>query len=379
MFDLARWPILLCSLLAVACGDDSGQVSASGSASGISSASASVSASASASASGTDSDSATTSASGASASGTSSTTDDSGTISASGTSTTTGGLKLDVGFETTSGTADTDTGEGCKKVDLLFVIDDSGSMSDQQDKLTEAFPSFMETIDEQLVQMKGVDYRVGVLSTDMAGPDMCILFSCGQGHRGRLQHSSDRLDCDNKPDGRWIDEGPVETVSDQFRCIASMDGGEFNEMPLEALRAGLIDRVEDNEAYNAGFLREDALLVLVLITDEDDQSVMNVPSSWDIFLGPGTPTPVIEYQQLLVDLKGGEKERFVAVAISGSKSSNCGNDDNPLAVKAPRIHQFLELNAPNSYWGNICEEDFTTPLTEALDVIKAGCETFPPV
>jgi hypothetical protein len=237
----------------------------------------------------------------------------------------------------------------------------------------------METIDEQLVQMKGVDYRVGVLSTDMAGKDMCLFLICGQGHRGRLQHTSDRLDCNDEPNGRWIDPGPLDVVSDQFRCVASMNGGEFDEMPLEALRAGLIDRVEDMEAYNAGFLRDDALLVMVIITDEDDQSVVNVPETWDAFLGPGKETPVIEYQQLFVQLKGGEKDRFVAVVLSGAKDSSCGPGDDPIAVKAPRLHQFLELNTPNSYWGNICDEDFTTPLSEALEVIKASCETFPPV
>lgn len=380
MLVLARTPFFLCSLLILACGDDA-QVTDSNSGTGVSSASvsasvsASNSASASESASGSASESASESASGTmSASGTS-TTGDSGTMSASGTSTT--GLKLDVGFGESSSAGEDD--EGCKKVDLLFVIDDSGSMSDQQNKLTDAFPSFMETIHEQLVQMKGVDYRVGVLSTDMAGPDLCIFISCGQGHRGRLQHTADRLDCNQVPDGKWIDVGPVDIVSEQFRCIASMDGGEFSEMPLEALRAGLFDRVEDPEAYNSGFLREDALLVLVLITDEDDQSVMNVPDTWDLFQGPGKPTPVIEYQQLFVDLKGGDKERFVAVALSGPKSDNCGPQDDPLAVKAPRIHQFLELNSPNSYWGNLCDQDFTTPLAEALEVIKSSCETFPPV
>ena len=126
----------------------------------------------------------------------------------------------------------------------------------------------------------------------MAGEDMCIFISCGQGHRGRLQHKPDRLNCSDVPDGKWIDQGPVETVSEQFKCIASMDGGEFSEMPLEALRAGLIDRVEDQEAYNAGFLRDDALLVLMLITDEDDQSVMGIGETWDL-LGPGKPTPVM--------------------------------------------------------------------------------------
>jgi len=35
---------------------------------------------------------------------------------------------------------------GCDSVDILFVIDDSGSMSDQQDKLTAAFPSFIQFV-----------------------------------------------------------------------------------------------------------------------------------------------------------------------------------------------------------------------------------------
>ena len=352
-------------LLLLACGDSDG---ASAGGSGMI-----TSASASASTTSTS----TTSTSGASdtASGTSAGGSESESAGASSSSSG-GGLKLDVGFETT------DTGapaEGCKKVDLLFVIDDSGSMSDQQDKLTAAFPSFIQTIDEQLVQKKGIDYRIGVLSSDMAGAAQCVFLVCGQGHRGRLQHKPDRLKCGDVPPGRWIEAGPVDEVAKQFTCIASMAGGEFDEMMLEPIRAGLIDRVEDPEAYNAGFLRDDALLVLVLITDEDDQSVKDVPETWDVFLGPGKPTPVIEYQKLFVDLKGGDKDRFVAVALSGPKSGSCGQGGDPIAVAAPRLHQFLELNAPNSYWGNICDEDFTKPLAEALEVIKSSCETFPPV
>jgi len=354
--------------LAAACsGDDRG--------SAVSETGMITSASASASNTGTSTSTSTSASGGESASASS--TDASGGESESAGSSTSGGVKLDVGFET--GSDPTGVDEGCKKVDLLFIIDDSGSMSDQQDKLTEAFPGFITTIDQELVQKKGIDYRIGVLSADMAGEEMCVFLICGQGHRGRLQHQGDRLNCNDVPPGRWIEAGPVEEVAKQFQCVASMAGGEFSEMPLEALRAGLVDRVEDPEAYNAGFLREDALLVIIMITDEDDQSVKQVPAMWDVFLGPGTPTPVIEYQQLLVGLKGGDKDRFVAVAISGPKSSSCGAGQEPLAVKAPRVHQFLELNTPNSYWGNICDEDFTAPLQAALEVIKSSCETFPPV
>ncbi|MCA9688523.1 MAG: hypothetical protein R3A51_01680 [Nannocystaceae bacterium] len=290
----------------------------------------------------------------------------------------------DVGNETTTDATTDPTGDpemGCKKVDLLFVIDDSGSMTDEQNKLTAAFPSLMETIDQELVQEKNIDYRVGVISTDMATQDMCIfMLICGQGHLGRLQHHADRLNGCAEPPGKWIEQGPIDEVSAQFQCIASMDGGEFNEMPLEAARAGLVDRVIDNEAYNSGFLRDDALLVLVIFTDEDDQSVWEV-QPWDPFnpFGPGQPTPVIQYWQKFVDLKGGEPDRFVTVVFSGPKNTSCGDvmNDNG-AVQAPRLHQFLELNLTNAYWGSICEDDFTTPLHEALDVIESICEVFPP-
>ena len=60
--------------------------------------------------------------------------------------TTNGGLKLDVGV------GDTTTGApamGCRKVDFLFVIDNSGSMSDEQQNLINSFPSFIQTIQDR--------------------------------------------------------------------------------------------------------------------------------------------------------------------------------------------------------------------------------------
>ena len=290
------------------------------------------------------------------------------------------------GSTSTTGGDDGTNGEtGCKKVDLLFVIDDSGSMSDQQNKLTDAFPSFMAEVDQALVVDKGIDYRVGVVSTDMAGTGHCLLggLICGQGHRGRLQHQPDRLNCTEVPTGRWIETGPVADVSAQFRCIASMDGGEFAEQPLEATRAALIDRVSDTEHYNLGFLRDDALLVLVIVTDEDDQSVWEVSEGMGELAWPlpnlfGQYTAVSDYWDMLVNLKGGFEERITVVGLHGDPSNDCppGSDD-PIVTKAPRLHQFLNLAAPNSYWSDLCDEDFTTPLAEALEIIDASCEAFP--
>jgi hypothetical protein len=269
---------------------------------------------------------------------------------------------------------------GCKKVDLLFVVDDSGSMYDEQDKLTAAFPDFMATIDQQLVQEKGIDYHVGVVSAEMAGSGMCILFLCADGHRGRLNHKEDRLSCQaDEPPGRWIEVGPVDQVSDQFKCIASMEGQDFQEMPLEAMRAALTDRITDQEGYNKGFLRDDALLVIAILTDEDDQSVWKVPDMWNLIPGPGPKAPVKDYWDEMVALKGGDPDRLVVMAISGDKDQDCtDNNDEVLAAKAPRVHEFLGYAAPNSYWTHICGNDFVQPLQDALDVIESSCDNFIP-
>lgn len=270
---------------------------------------------------------------------------------------------------------------GCDKVDLLFVIDDSGSMSDNQDKLTAAFPGMAQTIDDTLVAQQGIDYRIGVISSNITDEMMCLFGAlCGPGYLGRLQHTEGRVACSDLPAGRWIEgsEGAA-AVGDQFTCVASLrQAQDFNgvpsggsEAPLEATRMALVDRVSDVEQYNLGFLREDALLVLVLVTDEDDQSVWMTPTNWPLFGGPGPIAPVADFHDMLVQLKGGHPENLVAVAISGPQAG--GGD-----TSAPRIHAFLDLFAPNSYWSNISGSDYSAPLQEALELIQGSCENFIP-
>ena len=254
--------------------------------------------------------------------------------------------------------------------------DDSGSMSDNQDKLTTAFPSMAQTIDATLVAQQGIDYRIGVVSSNITDTTMCIFGTlCGPGYLGRLQHTPARVPCNDMPAGRWIEgsEGAA-AVSQQFTCIASLNQAQdFNgsEAPLEATRMGLIDRVNDPEQYNLGFLRDDALLVLVLVTDEDDQSVWMSPTNWPLIGSPGSPSPVMDFYDMLVMLKGGHPENIAAVAISGPAQG--GGD-----TQAPRIHAFLDLVAPNSFWTDISGNDYAAPLQDALEIIEGSCDGFIP-
>ena len=57
---------------------------------------------------------------------------------------------------------DTEVEMGCEKVDFLFVIDDSGSMIDEQEQLVASFPGFIDTIQNTLTAQ---DYRIMVVDT----------------------------------------------------------------------------------------------------------------------------------------------------------------------------------------------------------------------
>ena len=332
----------------------------------------------------TSQDSTTTPTTGGSeSSGRDSTADTTSTTAVAEDSGSTSGSSGDDGFKfdvpATTGLTDGEPTSGCEKVDILFVIDDSGSMSDKQNLLTAAFPNMAQTIDETLVAQQGIDYRIGVISSNTTDDTMCILGMCGPNYLGRLQHTEARVPCSDVPAGRWIEgsEGAA-AVSNQFTCIASLrQAQDFNgfpeggsEAPLEATRMALIDRVSDGEQYNLGFLRDDALLVLVIVADEDDQSVWEGATNWSIpFGGPGTISPVGQFFDMLVALKGGHPENLTAIAISGPA---VGGGD----TTSPRIHAFLNLAAPNAYWTDISGNDYSQPLQEALEVIEGSCEGF---
>ena len=60
---------------------------------------------------------------------------------------------------------DPDAEVGCDAVDFLFVIDNSGSMADEQQQLVESVPGFVAAIEERLPAGTGT-YHVMVTDTD---------------------------------------------------------------------------------------------------------------------------------------------------------------------------------------------------------------------
>jgi hypothetical protein len=180
-----------------------------------------------------------------------------------------------------------------RQLDLLFVIDDSPSMLDKQLSLAENFPRMMDVLSNLPGGLP--DLHIGVVTSDMGtlgagsptpGPAIGQLGQGGCAGRGRdgvLVAGATALT------GNFISDiaGPNGTrirnytgeLRDVFAEIAQVgQGGCGFEQHLAATRRALTN------PQNAGFLRGDANLAVVIIADEDDCSVLD-----PAMLGPASP------------------------------------------------------------------------------------------
>lgn len=134
-----------------------------------------------------------------------------------------------------------------RKVDVLFVIDDSCSMGPEQMALAQNFSSFIHT-----ANIRSVDFHIGVTTTDIY-----------------------------RKDGQLV--GPVVTgatpnYASAFESQSQVGTrGSGREKPLEAMFRA-IERAKTGHVFNRDLLRRDAAFVVVLVTDEDDQSVYSAIS-----------------------------------------------------------------------------------------------------
>jgi hypothetical protein len=157
-----------------------------------------------------------------------------------------------------------------RKLDLLFMIDNSRSMAEEQQTLRENFPLFMR---ELAAIPDGLpDLHLAVISSDVGAGGINIDSCHPEGQRGRfLVRDGCGLDASREhflavAGDRQNFTGDLATA---FSCIANLGtAGCGYEHQLQAIRLAL----SDLNPENAGFLRPDAYLAIVILTDEDDCS-----------------------------------------------------------------------------------------------------------
>ena len=273
--------------------------------------------------------------------------------------------------------ADAAPAEACEKMDLLFVIDNSGSMGDEQANLALNFPNFIGVLDTFTAENgAAIDYRVAVTSTGVTKswtqetfPGFPPIPSSQSGDDGAMLQRCDMT-------RRWVEKSDADPAG-TFACAAQLgDNGPGLEMPLEALRQAFDERMADGT--NAGFHREDALLAIVVLTDENDCSRQDnnftLPLTEDMC---GAASPVPPYAQFMDEVSGAPGRWAVAVIAGpgpGACSSEFGNAD-----EATRLIEFAGLAGDNGVVASICEGDLTTGLSDALATFQEACNQVPPI
>lgn len=171
------------------------------------------------------------------------------------------------------------------QADVLFVVDNSGSMSEEQALLGQNIGSFV-----QFAQQQAIDYQIAVTTTDVD-----TIFG---GEGGRMV-------------GNPIFLTPATANANTVfanRVNGLGTGGSADEQGLEAAYLALSDPLINTD--NAGFLRTDAALAVVIVSDEEDSS----------------PQTTNFYENFFRNIKGFQNSALFSLsAVVGTTNPSCSS------------------------------------------------------
>lgn len=161
-----------------------------------------------------------------------------------------------------------------QRLDILFVIDDSSSMAEEQDAVARELTSFIEVI--RAAGGVEQDFHVGVITTSVY--QNTTRYRTYPQASGRLQPVPDAEDGGATRDGgaeRMLRGQDPQLVAKLSRLVRQGTNGSGQETPFEAVRLALVGDLASipiADGGNQGFMRDGARLLVVVLSDEDDCS-----------------------------------------------------------------------------------------------------------
>lgn len=140
------------------------------------------------------------------------------------------------------------------KVDILFVVDNSGSMLQEQAKLGPALSSFMSSVAK-------IDWQIGITTTDVSNGPFGV-----KGGLVPMKGTATKILNKNVPNFQQVFTNTV--YRDEIVNCVDPNCPSGDERPMEAI----IGAISKRNSENAGFFRNGADLAVVVLSDEDEQS-----------------------------------------------------------------------------------------------------------
>ncbi len=290
---------------------------------------------------------------------------------------------------------------GIAATDILFVVDDSTSMGNEQTLLRNGLYQFIQALASSPI---AANYQIGVTTTSVvgwtdgqasyaAGPSTGDPYAAGTIVAIARDGTGAPLPGDfvylngAYAGSRILASGQPNLVSDfEANVLVGVDGSNREE-PFRAAELAL--EKASPGGPNAGFLRPGARLAIVFLSDEDDCSGPSDPSIFDsagcrAAKTGNLLTPVSDVSALLHGPIDGQVRDVVLGAIvgvaPGTQLPSCGGSwcaslpgGNACGTATDAGSRFLELladfPADHTMVGSICDTDFAAALAGIADVI----------
>ncbi|MBN95735.1 MAG: hypothetical protein CL928_16975 [Deltaproteobacteria bacterium] len=231
------------------------------------------------------------------------------------------------------------------QVDVLFVIDTSCSMEDEQEALAASGPSFTDFFLDS-----GIPLHIGATSTNI------------------FEDDTEGLDGALAGEPNFISEETPD-LEQAFSELTNM-GIDFNHRKEKGLHAAWVALEELGDTTNAGFLREEANLVVIIVSDEPDHSATDDETADDWINWE-------DFSDWLDEFKGPDTEHrtqlsaIVGISEDGIEDleNGCGQDEDGDGSQsdtqgAKRGDGYIEAAvATEGAYQSICTEDWGLVLS----------------
>lgn len=219
-------------------------------------------------------------------------------------------------------------------VDILWVIDNSGSMADERTQLSGNFQNFLN-----ILLQSQTDFHIGVVATDQ---DL-----------GAALHAS--------TDGRVIIDRNTPSANAEFADMVTFPAGRVRWVQGLAMMKKFLQ----TPSLQQGFLRPGAALAVIALSDGDDMSF-------------GT---VGYYARYLREVKGQGNEGIVSFStISGDLPDGCQSqrDAQYWGSRADASVRFTDMaRRTGGVVGSICDLSFENTLVQIAEALNTLRKIFP--
>ncbi|MCA9568940.1 MAG: hypothetical protein KC656_13920, partial [Myxococcales bacterium] len=243
-----------------------------------------------------------------------------------------------------SGT-DTWTQADNDRVDILFVVDDSRTMLEEQATLAAGFSSFANQLDTSQTR-----FHLGVISTS---------FEYNDPNRGKLV-----ADEGEPLFLTW--ETPGYAAMFASRAQLGTSGSDF-EKGLDAAAYALSPVIALD--VNTGFSRPEARLLIVFVSDEEDCSDAGalgtdfLDNGEVCYIEEDSLVPVADYVAQFRDLRA-DPEDVVVTAIVGVDELGCDTDGDGRQDAFPGDRYAEVARLTGGEVGNICDGDWSAIMED---------------